>query len=356
MNKNILDKNIVPWLALAGLLVLAFIVIAPFIVPLLWASILCFASWPAAARIRVWCNNRDTLAAIISTFLAAVTLFFPLIWLAWLAQQELTNAYPALQAFLAEPLQIPTSIKNLPWLGESLNSWLNSWLAQHTTLITQPDSVSIAIKTWLSAHVGEITALAGGVGKNLVKMLFVVIILFFFYRDGARIMQQIKYVLARFIGLQAHDYLHAAGTTTRAVVYGVLLTAAIQGMAAGLGYWVAGISSPVIFGVVTAMLALIPFCTPLAWGSAGLWLLMQGNTAEAVGIWIWGAAVVSQLDNVLRPIFISSVSAIPFLLVLFGVLGGLLAFGLVGLFLGPVILTVVWSVWREWTAHLQESM
>ena len=331
---------------------MAFIVITPFIVPLLWASILCFASWPAANRLRIWCNNRDTLAAFIATSLAAITLFLPLIWLAWLAQQELANAYPALQAFLAEPLQIPTFIKKLPWLGD----WLNGWLAQHSALMAQPDSISAAIKTWVSSHTSDVKSLAGGVGKNLVKMLFVVIILFFFYRDGARIMQQIKHVLARFIGPQAHDYLHAAGTTTRAVVYGVLLTAAIQGMVAGLGYWVAGISSPVIFGIVTAMLALIPFCTPLAWGSAGLWLLMQGNTAEAFGIWLWGAVVVSQLDNVLRPIFISSVSAIPFLLVLFGVLGGLLAYGLVGLFLGPVILTVVWSVWREWTVHLQENI
>ena len=354
--KNLFTKNLVPWLALAGLLILAFIVITPFIVPLIWASILCFASWPAAARIRVWCNNRDTLAASISTFLAAVTLFLPLIWLAWLAQQELTSAYPALQAFLAEPLQIPAFIKNLPWLGEWLNTWLNNWLAQHTALITQPEGVSTAIKTWLGAHVSDITALAGGVGKNLVKMLFVVIILFFFYRDGARIMQQIKHVLARFIGPQAHDYLHAAGTTTRAVVYGVLLTAFIQGFVAGLGYWVAGLSSPVIFGIVTAMLALIPFCTPLAWGSAGLWLMMQGDTSAALGVWLWGALVVSQLDNVLRPIFISSVSAIPFLLVLFGVLGGLLAFGLVGLFLGPIVLTVAWAVWREWTEHLQESV
>ena len=73
-------------------------------------------------------------------------------------------------------------------------------------------------------------------------------------------------------------------------------------------------------------------------------------------MWLWGALVVSQLDNVLRPIFISSVSAIPFLLVLFGVLGGLLAFGLVGLFLGPIVLTVAWAVWREWTEHLQESV
>ncbi|HQM87001.1 MAG TPA: AI-2E family transporter, partial [Methylotenera sp.] len=83
---------------------------------------------------------------------------------------------------------------------------------------------------------------------------------------------------------------------------------------------------------------------------------MQGETGAAIGVWLWGAIVVSQLDNFLRPIFISSVSPIPFLFVLFGVLGGLLAFGLVGLFIGPIILAVIWAVWREWVTHLQDEV
>ncbi len=342
-----LTSKLVPWLALLSLITLAFIVVAPFLVPLAWAGILCYASWPVARRIRQWCKGRDTLAASISTLLAAITLFLPLIWLAWLAQKELANFYPALQAFFATPLMVPESLKSVPWLGD--------WLRQQVDLFANPQGVSVIIKDWFTRHISDVATLAGGIGKNLVKLIFVVIILFFFYRDGARIIAELRHVLARFIGPQAHDYLHAAGTTTRAVVYGVLLTALIQGAAAGLGYWVAGLSSPVILGVITAMLALIPFCTPIAWGLAGLWLLIQGNTAEAIGVWIWGAAVVSQLDNVLRPIFISSVSQIPFLLVLFGVLGGLLAFGLVGLFIGPIVLSVVWAVWCEWTVHLRES-
>jgi predicted PurR-regulated permease PerM len=345
--KTPFSRRIVPWLALLGLIILAFIVVTPFLVPLAWAGILSYVSWPIATRIRQYCKGRDTLAASISSALAAITLFLPLLWLAWLAQKELANVYPALQAFFAAPIHVPESLKSVPWLGD--------WLRQQADVLANPAGISAMIKTWLAAHVNDIATLAGDIGKNLVKLIFVVIILFFFYRDGARIIAELRHVLARFIGPAAHDYLHAAGTTTRAVVYGVLLTALIQGAVAGLGYWVAGLSSPVILGVITTMLALIPFCTPLAWGSAGLWLLMQGQTAEAIGIWIWGAAVVSQLDNVLRPIFISSVSPIPFLLVLFGVLGGLLAFGLVGLFIGPIVLTVVWAVWREWTAHLHDD-
>ncbi len=348
VSRSLIYRSIVSGLALGGLLALAFVVIAPFLAPLAWAGVLGYASWPVAERIRLWCNGRDVLAAGICTALVAITLLLPLIWLVWLAQQELANAYPALQAFLAEPLQIPRNIENVPLLG--------SWLSQlQASVSNNPQGLSALINTWLAEHANELAIVVGGIGKNLVKLIFVVIILFFFYRDGARIARELRHVLARFIGVQAHSYIHAAGTTTRALVYGVLLTALIQGVLAGLAYWVAGLSSPVIFGVVTAVLALIPFCTPLAWGMAGFWLLMQGQTAEAIGVWIWGAAVVSQIDNILRPMLISSISPIPFLLVLFGVLGGLLAFGLIGLFIGPIVLAVLWAVWREWTAHLHEN-
>ncbi len=343
-----LSRRIVPWLALGGLTLLAFMVVTPFLVPIAWAGVLTYASWPVAQRIRRWCSGRDMLAASLTTALAAFTLFLPLLWLVWLAQQEISKVYPAIQAFLVAPPPVPETLRGLPWLGD----WL---VQQQTHLVANPQEVSAAVKAWLATHLNDVAVLAGGVGKNLAKLVFVVAILFFFYRDGARIVHELRHVLARFIGPQVHDYLHEAGTTARAVVYGILLTAVVQGIAAGLGYWVAGLASPVMFGVLTAVLALIPFGTPVAWGVAGLWLLLQGETGAAVGVWIWGAAVVSQLDNVLRPLFISSVSPIPFLLVLFGVLGGLLAFGLVGLFVGPIVLAVAWSVWREWAAHLENE-
>ncbi|HOY69620.1 MAG TPA: AI-2E family transporter [Methylotenera sp.] len=343
------SRRIVPWLALAGLALLAFMVVTPFLVPIAWAGILAYASWPVAMRIRRWCKNRDTLAASLTTLLAALALFIPLLWLIWLAQQELSYLYPTLQNLLANPPPLPEGLKALPWFGE----WLTQ---QHTQLVAHPQGLSVALKTWISTNGHDLASIAGDVGKNLVKLILVIVILFFFYRDGTRIVAELRQVLARFIGVQVHDYLHAVGTTTRAVVYGVLLTAFVQGIVAGLGYWVAGLNSPVLFGVLTMVLALIPFCTPLAWGSAGLWLLLQGETGAAIGVWLWGAVVVSQLDNFLRPLFISSVSPVPFLLVLFGVLGGLLAFGLVGLFIGPIVLTVAWAVWREWTSHLDEAL
>lgn len=342
-----ISRLVAPWLALTGLALLAFLVMLPFLAPLAWAGVLAYASWPVAERIRARCGGRDTLAASLTTLLAGFTLFAPLLWLVWLAQQEVGGVYPVLQSFVASPPPLPEWLRGLPWLGDSLAEL-------RAQLLADPQGVSEAGKAWLAGHSSEAAAFAGGVGRNLAKLVLVVLILFFFYRDGARIVLELRHVMARFLGARAHGYFTAAADTTRAVVYGVLLTALVQGIFAGLGYWVAGLSSPVTLGVLTALFALIPFATPLAWGGAGAWLLFQGETGAAIGVWVWGAAVVSQIDNVLRPLFISSASAIPFLLVLFGVLGGILAFGLVGLFAGPIVLAVVWAVWREWAAHLDE--
>lgn len=343
-----ISRRLAPWLALTGLTLLAFLVLRPFFAPLAWAAVLAYASWPLSERIRARCGGRDTLAASLSTALAALTLFAPLLWFIWLAQQEMAGFYAGLRVFVAQPPAVPAFLLGLPWLGD--------WLSEHRAqLLADPQGVITAVKAWLAAHVGEAAALVGGAGRNLAKLVLVLVSLFFFFRDGARMVRELRHVMARFIGPRTHDYLAAAGVTTRAVVYGILLTALVQGAFAGVGYWVAGLASPVTLGVLTALFALIPFATPLAWGGAGAWLLFQGETGAAIGVWLWGAAVVSQIDNVLRPIFISSVGAIPFLLVLFGVLGGLLAFGLVGLFAGPIVLAVAWAVWREWAAHLDDE-
>jgi predicted PurR-regulated permease PerM len=315
-----LSRRLTPWLALTGLALLVFLILTPFLVPLVWASVLAYASWPLAEWLRARCGGRDTLAASLAVGLAALTLFAPVLWLGWVAQQEVGGVVRALLAFVAAPPEVPEFLLSLPWLGD--------WLAQQRALLlADPQGVVAALKVWFAAHVGDAAQLVGGIGRNLAKLMLVLLILFFFYRDGARMVRELRHVLTRFIGPRAHGYLTAAATTTRAVVYGVLLTALAQGAFAGAGYWVAGLGSPVTLGVLTALFALIPFGTPLAWGGAGAWLLFQGETTAAVGVWLWGAAVVSQIDNVLRPLFISSVSDIPFLLVLFGVLGGVARMG-----------------------------
>jgi predicted PurR-regulated permease PerM len=147
--------------------------------------------------------------------------------------------------------------------------------------------------------------------------------------------------------------LEAVGTTTQAVVYALVLGAIAQGVVAGVGYWLFGVEAPVLLGAVTALIALVPFGAPIVWGSLSVWLLLTGNIWSGVGLLAWGVLLVSWMDNIVRPLVISSATRMPFLLVVFGVLGGVLAFGLVGLFIGPVLLAVSIALWREWLEQHQ---
>jgi len=132
------------------------------------------------------------------------------------------------------------------------------------------------------------------------------------------------------------------------VVYGVGLTAIAQSLLAGISYFVAGVPNPMVLTIITFIFALIPFGPPVAYGAVSLWLFSQGQTIEAVGVMVWGVCIVSTADNVIRPLVISGATQIPFLLIMFGVLGGIASFGLVGVFIGPVILAVLLAIWREW--------
>ena len=340
-----LPKTLLPALFLGGLALAAWTVVAPFLAALAWAVMIAYASWPLYARLRRALGGREVPAAGVMTLLCALVLFAPLVGAAWAAQQEAGALYRAMQAFLAAPPAVPEWLKMLPALGSWLEALRAEWMSQPEVLMAQAAE-------WLKARIGDLAAVAGQIGKNLGKMVIALIALFFVYRDWERLSAQVRRVLARFLGERAHGYLAAVGSTTRAVVYGLLVTALVQGALAGLGYWVAGMSAPILLGLITALLALVPFATPIAWGSVGLWLLLHGDTVAGVGVLLWGALVVSQIDNVVRPLVISANTEIPFLLVLLGVLGGVLAFGLIGLFLGPIVLAVLLAVWREWAEQL----
>ncbi len=336
-----LSDTVLPALFLGGLVYASWVIVLPFLAPLTWAVMVAYATYPLYERLRALLGGRGGLAAAIMSLVSAAVLFAPLAWGAVAAQQEAGALTAAVRKFLANPPAIPQWIERLPAIG--------SWLAQvRNDWISQPEVITGEIAEWLKARTGDMATIVGAIGKNLGKMMIALVAMFFVYRDWEYIVGQVRTVFARFLGERVDDYLVAIGTTTRAVVYGLLVTAFIQGALAGAGYAVAGAPAPVLLGLITAVLALIPFATPLAWGSVGIWLLSQGETAAGIGILIWGAAVVSQIDNIIRPIVISAQTDVPFLVVLIGVLGGVVAFGLIGLFIGPIVLAILLAVWREW--------
>lgn len=317
------------------------VVLEPFVVSMLWAGILAFASWPLYIRLLHLASGRAWLTALVMTLLMAALVVVPLLWLLLLLRADAAVLADHLATEMAAGrLRAPAFVGSLPIVGADLATWLQAMLAE-------PQRWKGELKALLGSLDTQLWSLLGGLGKNLMKLGFALLTLFFVYLHGLSLLQQARTVLRSVLGERAEGYVQAVGDTTRAVVYGIVLTAIVQGMVAGLGYWAAGLPAPATLAAVTVLIALIPFGTPLVWGSAGVWLLFTGQTSAGIGLLLWGLLVVSWVDNIVRPMLLSRASNMPFILALFGVLGGLAAFGMVGLFLGPVVLAVALAVWRE---------
>ncbi len=330
------------------LLYLGYDILKYFIVPVLWACIITYMTWPIYKYIQRLCGEqRPSLSAAIMLSLVTLVIGLPLIFAVFMLQQEGRNLYFNLhQQLISGDFVVPDLILNLPIIGPEIGRIIHE-------INANPNMLSQNISLWVQGHLNYGKIVIGEISKNLIKFSIVLLSLFFFYRDGQTILQQVSKALENIIGPRVHHYVETISDTTRAVVYGVGLTAVAQAILAGLSYFVAGVPNPMVLTIATFLLALIPFGTPVAYGAVSLWLFSQGQTIEAVGVMVWGVCIVSTSDNVIRPLVISGATKIPFLLIMFGVLGGITSFGLVGLFIGPVILAVLLAIWREW---LHESI
>lgn len=332
---------------LLGLIILSYEVLKYFIIPVVWASIIAYITWPMYRRIHHWCGERKNLSALLMTTSLLLVVGIPLIIGIFVLQYEGRQLYVNLQRQLySGSLILPEFIQKLPIVGVEIQRIMKEFNSN-------PQAISHNIGLWVQGHLGYGRFVVSEISRNVVKMLFAVMSLFFFYRDGHVILEQVKRAFELVIGERIHHYFTTISETTRAVVYGVGLTAVAQALLAGLSYFVAGVPNPMLLTIVTFLLALIPFGTPIGYGGVALWLFSQGHTVEAIGVMAWGVIIVSSADNVIRPLVISGATKIPFLLIMFGVLGGLSSFGLVGLFIGPVILAVLLACWREW---IQETI
>ncbi len=337
-----------PWLRrlitatlLVGLVLLGFRVMEPFIVPVVWAAILGFVTWPAYLRVLRACGGRRVIASLTLTLAVSLAVIVPIAWLALVLRIELVRLWHDTQAFAAGGMPLPPALLKVPWLGDQLSE-LAARAAQ------DPHVLGLELRRVTDHSFDHIAHLIGSIGREAVKMVFTAVSLFFVYRDGERLAAQLAQALEQVLGARVHNYLRAIEQTVKAVVYGLVLTALVQGLLVGLGYWIAGAGAPVFLAALTTVSGLIPFAAPTVWIGVCVWLFLKGSTAAAVGLLIWGALVLGWTDHIVRPFLISREAAIPFIVVLFGVLGGLATFGLVGLFIGPVILAVLLAVWREW--------
>lgn len=332
------------------------VVLAPFFTAIAWACILAYVSWPLYIWLLNKLGKKDTIASLLMTTFMAAAVIIPILWLFWVLKAELSIATSIFTVKLANGgIVLPKFIAELPFVGTDINAWL-------TKVLANPAEFKNEAHALLMNADQKFIGIIGGISRNLATMGFALLALFFAYKGGLKFMTQSEQVVESLLGIRARSYFQAAGDATRGVIYGIVLTAIAQGACAGIGYWIVGLDAPIMLAAITTLFAMLPFATPFVWGGIGLWLILTGNTVAGVELLLWGALVVSWIDNIIRPIILAKSVKIPFLLAFFGVIGGVSAFGFIGLFLGPVILAIAYAVWQEWLEshpdrhpHQQES-
>ena len=327
---------------LALLIAGCFLVLRPFVTAIIWAAILCATIWPLHLRLRDWLKGRSGLAATLMVLLMAVTVLAPFVIVGITIADNAERLGEYTQELIkAGPPSPPSWVEGLPIIGPWAASTWGSFAHDTARLLDAARPYIASAKSVLFA--GGTTLLAG-----ILQLALSIFIAFFFLRDGDAIVSRLHAAIDRIAGDRGRRLALVAATTVRGVVLGILGTAIAQGVLMAIGLWLAGFKAAPLLGLVTFFLSPVPVGPPLVWIPASLILFSQGQTGWAIFIFLWGLLVVSSVDNFLKPMIISRGSALPFVLVLLGVLGGAVAFGFVGVFLGPVLLAVGYALLKEW--------
>ncbi|HEY8190394.1 MAG TPA: AI-2E family transporter, partial [Micavibrio sp.] len=191
--------------------------------------------------------------------------------------------------------------------------------------------------------------IGASIGRGVIDLSIGVLITFFFFCNGTQAAKHLRNLIERFVGHRGQYLLYVSKKTMIGVVYGILGTALAQGGLATIGFWIAGVPGAPFLGLLTFLLSFLPFGPPMIWIPASIWLFSQGHIGMGVFMSLWGLCAVSAIDNLVRPYFISLGTNLPFLLVLLGVLGGIIAFGFIGLFIGPTLLAVAYTIVLQWS-------
>jgi len=310
------------------------LVLRPFITAILWAAIVCYTTWPLYGRFERICRGRKNVAAALMTLLVALVMVVPFAIVGLTFAENLARVAEQIDKLQRQGLPpVPAWVANVPLLGDRMASYWAD-LSQNT------DELVPAIGRWFDAHKAWFLERSIAFGRGVFELVISVLIAFFFYRDGPRVVSRVSEGIQRITGDQAHRVLETVGQTVKAVVYGLLGTALAQGILAGIGFQIAGIPAALLWALLTFFLSLVPFGPPLIWIPCVVWLFLHGHAGWGAFLLVWGIGVISGVDNVLRPLLISQGTKLPFVLILLGVLGGLAAFGFIGVFLGPTVLAV----------------
>lgn len=331
--------------AVVAVLIGCYQVLYLFIPALLFSAVACSASWPLYRRLRAALGGRASLAALLMTLLWLLLVIGPLSALAFSLIDDVGDLVELVRGALDHgPLAPPAWLKQLPLVGELLDGYWQRLAASREELGALLKSLIEPAKTFL---IGSGKAL----GTGLLQMSLATFIGFFFYRDGDALVRAMRQLLAKLAGPLGDEILTTTDNTVTGVVHGIFGTALAQAVVAVLGFLIAGVPAALMLGAATFFLSMVPIGPPLIWGGAAIWLFYQGSLGWAIFMVAWGLLAISSIDNFVKPYLISRSSSLPILLIVFGVFGGIFAFGFIGVFIGPPMLAIGLTLLQLWIAQ-----
>ncbi|WP_442920907.1 AI-2E family transporter [Mesorhizobium sp. CCNWLW176] len=323
-----------------------------FLVPVLAALVIAFASWPLYRRLLDAVSGNRTVAATLAILFIITFLVVPIVlagtytvnevreWFGWAVE---TNKHGA---------PTPAWIVALPIAGE----WFDQ---QWTRYIGHPGAIGELIQIISGANIGSIyrgvLAAGGGAFNLLLTLLFMLIALFFVYRDGESFAAQIGRLGERILPTRWERISGVVPATISSTVTGMTLIAIGEGIVLGVAYWIAGVPSPVTLGVLTGVMALIPGGAPLSFTLVSAYLVASGSPIAGVSLFAWGSIELFIVDKTLRPKLVGGPIKLPFLPTFFGLIGGVKTMGFLGLFIGPVLMALLVAIWREWLREVEQA-
>jgi predicted PurR-regulated permease PerM len=311
-----------------------------FMPALAWASVMAIATWPLRVALARRGLRPDAIAALL-TLLLALVLVLPLISLGVEAARESGVIVEAVRDIRQNGLGTPDWLTHLPLVGDSVANWWRQNLAE-------PGAARALLgRTETSGLIAFTRTLGIQVASRLTILVFTLLTLFFLYRDGPRLIDEAHRISDRLFGPPGGHLGRNAVAAVRGTVNGLVLVGLGEGVLLGAAYVATGLPHPVLLGLVTGVLATVPFGAPLVFVVCALALLAQSHTTAAIVLLVFGSVVVFVADHFIRPILIGNSTRLPFLWVLLGIFGGLETFGLIGLFLGPAIMSLMVAMWRE---------
>lgn len=327
------------------------VILHPFLPAILLAMIFCLATWPAFSALQQKVGGRSWLAATIMTTLLFIGFLLPLFLLGSSLAENVSQLIKfAMTSFKDGHGEAPAWVLHLP-------SWAQGYVVDFWhKYLDSGDQIVQGLAHYAGPLSHQVIYIGKKIGQGLIDLSLGLFISFFFFSYGAQTIKRIGILMQRFIGDRGLHLLQISKDTLISVVYGILGTALAQGAVAGVGFWIARVPGAAFLGLITVLLSLIPGGPPLIWGSVTLWLFFNGNLGMSVFMLLWGLIVISGVDNIIRPYFISLGCDLPLLLVLLGVLGGLVAFGFIGLFIGPTLLALAYALVLEWSHEEERRM